>query len=144
MPGSELKAGARKLIFENSPRIFVISLIYIILITVVSWLSIRLPGNINEQDILNRIASGEVLGLGIIYTNFRPIGIVLAVFLLLIQPILDIGFASYCLKINRGHDAEFKDILNGFQIVIKTISLFVTIVALVLFWSLLLIIPGIV
>jgi len=144
MPGSELKAGARKLIFDNFPKILITSLVYVVFVTVVNWLSIRLPGNINEQDIIYRIASGEEIGIGIIYTNFRTIGVFLALLLLLLQPALDVGFISYCLKINRSREAEFKDIFNGFLILIKVVSIFITITVLVLLWSLLLIIPGIV
>jgi len=144
MPGSELKAGARSLILKNFPKILVISLVYVFLITVVSWLSIRLPGNINQQDIIDRIASGEIPGLGIIYTNFRPVGIFLALLLLILQPALDLGFISYCMKINRGQNAEFNDIFNGFLLLLKVISLFLTISFFVFLWSLLVIIPGIV
>ena len=144
MPGSALKAGARKLIFENFPKILIISLLYIFLITVVSWLSFRLPGSINQQDILNRIASGEVPGPGIIYTNFRPAGVFLALLLLLLQPALDVGYISYCLKINRGQKTDYKDIFNGFLFPVKVILLFITVTVLVLLWSLLLVFPGIV
>jgi uncharacterized membrane protein len=144
MPGSVLKAGARRLIFENSPRIFIISLVYVALATVVSWLVFRLPGTINTQDIYNRLLSGEMPGLGIIYTNFRPTGVFFAFLLLLFQPVLDFGFLSYCLKINRRQNTDFFDLLNGFLFFVKVISLFLLIILFTLLWSLLLIIPGIV
>jgi len=144
MPGSALKAGARKLIFENSPKLILISLIYVIFVTVVSGLSFRLPGSINIQDINSRLASGEIPGFGIIYTNFRPIGVFLAFLLLLLQPVLDVGFISYCLKINRSEKTEIKDIFNGFLFFTKVISILVVTAVLIFLWSLLLIIPGIV
>ena len=144
MSGSVLKAGARRLIFENSPRIFVISLIYIVLVAVVSWLSFRLPGISNIQDINSRLLSGELPGLGIIFTNFRPIGLFFTILLILFQPVLDFGFLSYCVKTNRKQKTDFFDLLNGFLFFIKIITLFLLISIFVALWSLLLIIPGIV
>jgi len=144
MPGSALKASARRLIFENSPRLLLISLVYVIFITVVSWLSIRLPGSINLQDINSRLASGEIPSPWIIYTNFKPIGLFLAVLLSLLQPVLDVGFISYCVKINRCKDTEFRDLFNGFIFFTKSVSIFIITAVLIFLWSLFLIIPGIV
>ena len=144
MPGSALKAGARKLIFENSPRLLLISLMFIVIVTVVSWLSFRLPGNINMQDINSRLASGEIPGFGIIYTNFKPIGVFLAVLLLLLQPVLDVGFISFCLKTNRSQSTELKDLFNGFLFFSKVLSIFIITAVFVFLWSMLFIFPGIV
>jgi len=144
MPGSVLKSYARKLIFENFPGILLISLTYVFFVTAVYWLSVRLPGNISWQDILDRISSGEIIGPGIIYTNFKPGGIFPAVILLLLQPVLDVGFISYCLKIIREQNTEFKDIFDGFHLLLKVISVFITTTVLVILWSILLIIPGII
>jgi len=144
MPGSVLKAGARKLIFDNFPRILLISLIYIVLTTVLYRLSAGLSGNINIQDINSRLASGELPGFGIIFTNFRPFGFILALLLLLLQPVLDVGFISYCMKTNRKHNTEIKDLFNGFLFVIKIISIYFITAIYVFLWSLLLIVPGII
>ena len=132
------------MIVENSPRIFLISFIFVVIITVVSWISMRLPGNINVSDIYSRLASGELPGYRIIYTNFRPLGVILALFLLLLQPVFDVGFISYCLKILRRQKTEIKDILNGFLFFSKVIFLFITTTIMIFLWSLLFIIPGII
>jgi len=144
MPGSALKANARKLIFENSPRIFLIALLYVFLITIVAWLAVRLPGNISLQDIYDRLGSGEIPGFGIIYTNFRLTGVFLAVILLLLQPILDAGFINFCMKTYRTQSTEFKDIFNGFLFFTKVLSIFLLTSLFIFLWSLLLLIPGIV
>jgi len=144
MPGSALKSGARKLIFENSPRLLLISLVYVALVAVVSWLTLRLPGSISPDDIYSRLASGEMPGIGIIYTNFRPIGVLLALLLYMIQPILDVGFISFCLKTDRNRDTSIKDLFNGFLFFTKVISIFIITAVLILLWSILLIIPGII
>ena len=144
MPGSILKFNARKLMFENAPKLFFISLLYVVLVTLVAWLSLRLPGSIRANDILNRLSSGEIPSLAIIYTNFRPIGVFLALILSLLQPVLDAGYMSFCLKINRKQDTEYKDIFNGFLFILKIIFIFIITSVLILLWSLLFIIPGIV
>jgi len=117
---------------------------YVLFVTVVAWLCVRLPGNINAQDIYDRLASGEMLGLGVIYTNFRPVGVFLAIILLMIQPILDAGFVSYCMKISRKQSTEFKDLFNGFIFFLKVLSIFLLTSLYIFLWSLLLFIPGIV
>jgi len=144
MSGSAIKFNARKLMFENAPKLFFISLLYVVLVTLVAWLSIRLPGNIRADDIISRLSSGEIPSLAIIYTDFRPIGVFLALILSLLQPVLDTGFMSYCLKINRRQDTEFRDIFNGFLFFIKIILIFIITSVLVILWSMLMVIPGIV
>jgi len=146
MPGSVLKAGARKLITENMPRIVVVSLVYVFAGTLLAWLLFSFPKSVsfNMQDINARLASGEIPGFRLLYTGFRPIGDILAVLLFLLQPILDIGFISYCVKVNRHQKTELKDLLNGFLFVFKVISIFIVTTVFVFLWSMLFIIPGIV
>jgi len=96
------------------------------------------------DDIYSRLLAGDIPGIGIIYTNFRPIGVFLALLLLLMQPLLDVGFISYCIKIIRSQSTEFKDLFNGFLFFVKVISIFFLTAVMIFLWSLLLIIPGIV
>ena len=144
MPGSFLKACARKFIFDNSPKLLFISLAFVVFSTTISWLAFRLPGSISMDDIYSRLLAGDIPGIGIIYTNFRPIGVFLALLLLLMQPLLDVGFISYCIKIIRSQSTEFKDLFNGFLFFVKVISIFFLTAVMIFLWSLLLIIPGIV
>jgi len=144
MQGSVLKAGARRLIFENSPKLIFISLIYVVLMTALSWFTLRAPGSINLQHIYERLGSGEIPRLGIIYTDFRTLGVFFAILLLLFQPVIDVGFISYCIKINRLQNTEFLDLFNGFIFFFKIVSIFLITTIFIFLWSLLLIIPGIV
>jgi len=144
MTGSELKANARKLIFDNTPRIFFISLLYVVLGLLVSWFTFRLPGNIDMQNMYERLSAGEMFNLTMIFSNFRLTGLFLAVLFSLFQPIFDVGFISYCFKIFRRQETSYKDILDGFLYFLKVLLLFIIITALIFLWSLLLIIPGII
>jgi len=144
MSGSVLKAAARRVIFRDALMLLFISLVFVAGVSVISWLSFRLPGNINSDDIISRLASGVEPSLSIIYTNFRPAGVVLALILSLLHPILDAGFVSYCMKANRNEQKEMKDLLNGFLHFIKLISIFILSMIFIFLWSLLFLIPGIV
>jgi len=144
MQSSVLKAGARQLMFKNAPMLFFISLLYVILAAVISLLATRLLGIIGILDTLTRFASGELLDPLTLSANIRPLGAILAVVLLFLHPILDVGFASYCLKINRNKETDYKDIFNGFTIFIKIISIFIISTIFIFLWSLLFFIPGIV
>ena len=144
MSGSALKASARKLIIENAPGLLIISLVYVVFVTVVDWLAVSLPGSINLDDIYARLSSGEMPGPGIIYTNFRPIGVFLALLLYIIQPVLNAGFISYCMKTTRFQETEFKDLFNGFLFFSKVVTIFIITTVLIFLWSMLLFIPGII
>jgi len=130
---------------ENAPKIFFISILFIIITSVMSELQIRLPGSINSgENILDRVAAREPLGIGMIYTGFRPLGAALALVLIIIRPVVEIGYMGYCLKTTRGDIGDYKHILDGFALFGKTILISLIITALVLLWSLLFIFPGIV
>jgi len=91
-----------------------------------------------------RLAAGEMLKPTMIYSNFRLVGAFLAVLLSLFQPILDVGYISYCLKIKRAQDTDYMDVFNGFLYVVKVLAIFIVTRILIILWCLLLIVPGIV
>ena len=144
MSGPELKASARKLIADNAPKLFFISIVYLICATVMSEFQRRLPGtSAAVERFLERVSLGEFPSISMLYSNLRPSGVALAVVLRLMLPVLDAGYMSYCLKLNRGLGGEYKDILNGFLFFMKIMLISITSTVLVLLWSLLLIFPGI-
>jgi len=144
MPGSDLKAAARKLIFDNAPGFFFVCLLYVALITAATWFPFRLPGRISAQDIYSRLAAGQLPGLSIIYTDFRLSGVFPAVLLLLLHPVLGTGFKRFCLKVARKKKAGHGDIFYCFLLIRKVVPIFIISSVLVFLWSLLLVIPGIV
>ena len=145
MSGSELKAGARRLMVENAPKLFVICIIYLIISTVISELEFRLPGTSDAySQFLQQISAGEQPSAGLLYSNLKPPGVALAVLLWLMRPVIEVGYMSYCLKTERKLGGNYKDILDGFLFFAKIIFLSITITVLTLLWSILLIIPGIV
>ena len=145
MPGYQLKENSRRLMSENAPTLFVISIIVIIITTVISELIFRLPGTSDAFTQFNeQLASGERISIGLFYSNLRPVGVALAALLWLMQPVIDVGYKSYCLKLSRKSNGSYKDILDGFLYFGKIILITITTSVLILLWSLLLLFPGLV
>ena len=145
MSGSELKAGARKLIRENSPKLFLVGIVFIVIVTVFSEFQFRLMGTLTTYSVLReRLSSGELPSLTMLYSDFRPTGAALAFILYLLKPVIEIGFMSYCLKITRGQSGDFRDILDGFQFFFKVVLLSIVIAVLIFLWSMLFLFPGLV
>ena len=143
--GPELKATARRLISENAPKVFFVSIIYIVIITVVAELQIRLPGvAFAWEQFLERLYARELPGFGTLFSFFRPSGAALAFVLMLMLPVIEAGYMSYCLKINREQGGEYKDILDGFLFFLKILLISIITAFFTILWSLLFIIPGIV
>ena len=145
MPGFELKSGARKLIRENSPKIFFVSILFIFIVTLMSELQFRLPGTMDAYvQYLDRLSAGEIQGFGNIYSYFRPSGIPFALILWLLNSVMNVGYQSFCLKISRGGKAEYKDIFDGFLFVGKVLVIKIVTNIFIILWSLLLFFPGII
>jgi len=145
MPIFELKLSARQLIRENAPKIIYVSLIYVVIITIISSLQFHLPGTSNAlAQFEARLSAGELPGLAMLYSNFRPSGVALAVVLWLMLPVIDTGYMGYCMKINRKQAGDFKDILDGFLYFVKILLIFIVTNFFIALWTLLFIFPGIV
>ena len=144
MTGYELKNNARKLMRDNAPKLFFISLLYVVLGTVMAELQIRLPVRADAYDVyLDDLLSGNLPGFGTIQSYFRPSGIPFAIALWLLAAVLDTGMKNYCLKIVRGKTADTKDLFDGFLFFGKILLLRIVTVVLIVLWSLLLVFPGI-
>ncbi|MDR2600364.1 MAG: DUF975 family protein [Oscillospiraceae bacterium] len=142
--GAAIKALARRLIFSNSPRLFFVTIIFVLLTTTISLVSINLPGTVRGADIVARLVDGAAISFAILFTNFRPYGVFFGILLLLIQPIINFGYRNYCLKITNKRKTTFKDLLVGIVLFTKVMTIFFVTTAIILLWSILLIIPGIV
>ena len=144
MSSFELKSSARKLMVENAPKLFFIGVLYIIVVTIISEFQNRLLGTaaVYEQ-FLDRVSRGEIPGLATLFSNFKPTGAALAVVLYLMLPIIDVGYMSYCIKIDRRQESDYKDLLDGFLFFGKILLITIVTLVFTLLWSLLLIFPGI-
>jgi len=144
MTGAEIRAGARGLMLENAPKIFYISIIFVIIDTVVTELQFRLPGTVPAYYLfLEQLQAGALPDIGIFISYLRPPGLALASVLWLFGGVVRVGFMSYCLKISRGQAGEYKDIIDAFAFFMKVILIQIITTVLVFLWSLLFFFPGI-
>ena len=144
MSGYELKSGARKLMRENSPKVFFVGLLFIVLVTVMTDLQQRLTGASEViEKYLEQMSAGIIQTPGTILSYTKPGGLAFAFVLSLLSPIITTGYKSYCLKISRGQKADYVDVFNGFLFFGKVILLEILINIFILLWSFLLIVPGI-
>jgi len=145
MQGSELKAGARKLMMDNAPKLFLVGIVFILIATVVAELQFRLPGISTQLTLyLEQISAGMLPDFRMLYGSIRLPGVALASALMLMMPVVQVGFMSYCLKVARDSDGDFKDIMDGFLFFGKVMLITIITTFLRILWTLLLIFPGIV
>ncbi|MCL2409553.1 MAG: DUF975 family protein [Oscillospiraceae bacterium] len=155
MLGGELKLTARGLMRKNSPKIFLIAIIFIIVTMILSDIQLRLLGMdvILEQfqdqleQIQTRLTAGEIFDFGAYFdaisSNFRLSGTFLSFLLGLMISMFYVGFISVCLKISRGIGADYRTLLDGFAIFFKLILLIILTRIFVLLWALLFFFPAI-
>jgi len=135
-----LKMESRDLIRANAPKLILVGLVYIIVITFISELQFRLPAPVG---IYQQLRLWEIT-IEQFYNSFRTYGLLLSFMLGLMLPTVTIGYKCYCLKIVRKQEGDYKDLLFGLGMFTKVISLSVVITVIVMFWSILFIFPGIV
>ena len=144
MPDLGLKVGARRLMIENAPKIFFVSIVYILIASVMSELEIRLPGTSAAYDLyLDRFFAGEFPSPMFFYSNLRSSGMALAAVLLLLEPVISVGYLRYCMNIARGKGGDYRDIFDGFLFFTKVVLIRIIITILIFLWSLLLLFPAI-
>lgn len=84
-------------------------------------------------DLVEEAAGGEGLTATFVY-----------ILTLLMGQVLQAGFVLYCMAIRRGERAEFLTLFDGFSFAGKVIVLELVIYALVVLWSMLFVIPGLI
>jgi len=140
MTSVELKMNSRQLIRANMPKLILVGLVYIVVTAFISELQFRLPAPVG---IYQQLRLGQIT-IEQFYNSFRTYGLLLSLMLGLMLPAVSIGYKNYCLKIVRKQDGDYKDLLFGLGMFTKVISLSVVITVIVMFWSLLFFIPGII
>ena len=140
MTPSELKHNSRDLIIKHAPKIILVGFIYILIITLISELQIRLPAPIS---IYQQLRTGMIT-VEQFSASIRTSGLVLAFILGIMLPTISIGYKSYCIKIIRNQEGDYSDLLTGFGLFVKVILISLVTTVLIAFWSLLFIFPGII
>jgi len=130
---------------ENAPKLFFVSIVYIIITTVMSELQVRLPGTYNAlNQYLDILYEGILPKPEDFYSHLRVSGMALAAVFILLYPVVRVGFMRYCMNISRGQGGDYKDIFDGFFFFGKIMLIWIISLFFIFLWSLLFLIPGLV
>lgn len=149
MPIFKFKAFARVLMMANSPKLFMVSIIFVILTFLMGQLQSALIGlaamfELIDQDFLIETLTGQRYGVEELISLLSAPGVALALLLMLLLTVLNVGFRSYCLKISRGQKADHKNLLDGFVFFFKILLIAILKFVFTFLWWLLLFFPAII
>ena len=145
-----LKSKAWELCANAVPSVIVAGLIYAVLSLVVSTLSARLMGNgVTVGDVgrvMDAYQNGEYSYVVSYASRFRPSGLASLIDMALqfVMMIVSAGFVIFILNTIRKTNAVYGNLLDGFAIAGRVILLNIVEGLLIVLWSLLFIIPGII
>lgn len=72
------------------------------------------------------------------------IGLFVSLILLFYSSIMAFGYAGYTLRLSRGEQGAFRDLIDGFNLAVKMVVLDLLTALFIMLWSMLFIIPGII
>jgi uncharacterized membrane protein len=140
-----MKRKARESMRGKHPPVLGVGAVYLLIALVISYFTTELLGiddlYATTYDALIKGVMPDVWSLA---QTIPPMANLISAALEIIGAVIAAGFASYCLKLSRGQETSVKDLFDGFTIFFKVIWLNIVMGVLVLLWSLLLIVPGII
>ena len=143
-----LKQQARGLLMVGKPSALSAGAIYVALGALVSFLSSRLVGVSYEtaERMMRFYAAGDVDGMLYAWSAAQPSGAawLIDLALQLAMTVVGVGFTLFALNTVRGTNPVLGNLLDGFGMLWRILLLKLCVGVLVLLWSLLLIVPGII
>lgn len=141
-----MKADARLAMREHRPSIYLITLVFVLVTTVLEILSVKLafPG-LSFREALTLYGMEELPDWAI-QLSMRRSGFsrVLELALSFMSMVLALGFSGVCLSVSRRLEAGYNDLLDAFGFFFKALWLEIVMGFFIMLWSLLFVIPGIV
>lgn len=152
-----LKDRAKSILASCQPSATLPTCIYLVILIVFSTISTRLSdimlgdifGDMTIEELLAAInefsasASGELVsvlnGIGWRSVMAWLLGVAVSA----LTQVFNVGYCSYALKLSRGVQTKYGDLLDGFNHFFKILALYIVTSLFVYLWSLLFIIPGI-
>ena len=161
MDRKQLKAQSKNLIRTAQPKPVVTAIIYLLIISVLGFLSYKLVGGSSFalQSVYEQFGIGYVVGFGTgAYDSFDPDQFAYAIEQALPTPgaallnlavgivslVIGAGFTIYCLRTVRGMQTSYWNLFDAFGMFFRVIWLYILEGIFVFLWSLLFIIPGII
>ena len=161
MDRKQLKAQSKNLIRTAQPKPVVTAIIYLLIISVLGFLSYKLVGgsSFELQSVYEQFGIGYDVGFGTgAYDSFDPDQFAYAIEQALPTPgaallnlavgivslVIGAGFTIYCLRTVRGMQTSYWNLFDAFGMFFRVIWLYILEGIFVFLWSLLFIIPGII
>lgn len=157
---AEIKRYARTRMREARPSVFLVALILLALTWVFELLSFKLmfPGEslaefLQDYQSLTEAASMQQISVQTYMREYselsaavQPSGLgqLLDIAISIVSMMLTVGFSFFCLNVSRGAKASAGNLLDTFGIFFKVLALSIVTGILVMLWSFLLVIPGII
>ncbi len=142
------KAQAKELIRTARPKVLIASLIVLVIGLVIGGLSSQLTGISMEsmEKYMTYMQQGDAEQALNVLMAVRPSPGARLIDMLLsaVQTIISLGFMIFLLNVIRGTGAVYGNILDGFGYWWKVVILHFVMGVLIVLWSLLLIVPGII
>ena len=160
MDRKQLKAQSKNLIRTAQPKPVVTAIIYLLIISVLGFLSFKLVGgsSFELQSVYEQFGIGYDIGFDGVYDNIDPEQFAYAIEQALPSPgaallnlavsivtlVIGAGFTIYCLRTVRGMEASYWNLFDAFGMFFRIIWLYILEGIFIFLWSLLLIVPGII
>ena len=149
MPISKLKMAARGLMRANSPKLFWVSIIFVLLTFLMEQLQATLIGLTAIMELIGQSVSpatftGYLPGFEELVLRLSVPGGALAFLLTFLVAVIGVGFRSYCLKISRGQEGSHKNLLDGFAFFFKILLIAILKNVFTFLWMLLLFFPALI
>lgn len=126
---NELKSNAKRRIFSQGLRFIFVNILFFAVLYIMEYLSMRLSGyDIYMQNYMDsweeylKTGSEAVLS-AISYPKITVPAVLLLLSIGIMNKVVNVGYAGYCLDHSRNKAAGFKDIFNSFNYLFRIIGI---------------------
>lgn len=139
----QLKRTAKEAVRTTRPKVWVVTLVYMLLTTVVVWVAngltpnpfLRLANAVNAAP--DYFAAYPEMMWGMLSGGAVAVCIFVSVLTSLYQVVMEYGYAGYCLKVWRRQDTAYGDVFGAFPVAGKAIGSAIMVGIYTFLWSLL-------
>lgn len=133
---AQLKSAAKKAIHETKPSLVWITLVYVGIIFILQFLLSSVSG---ELEALWKMAEGFAAtgSLEQVLPETNSFGNLLTLAIQIMAMVLGVGFSIACLNVSRHRGCSFGNLLDGFGMILRVLSVQIMRYIIILGWSLL-------
>lgn len=143
-----IKSQAKLRMREHKPSVYLVTIVFLVIITVLSFLVEKLSGTDTMlAELQQYFIHGEVPTAEEFARLMPDVGFFASLLILvisLVNSVINVGYQRFCLRTWRGQEAGYGDIFDEFAHFFKVVWLTILMGIFIFLWTLLFIIPGIV